>query len=991
MLVVHATWHHTRLAVWAEKPTSPTRASSRARVRPHPFAATGTELVGSVPVQHGEIAELTLLLPGTSTSPAASPEVGRTPSATKPKLRAWRVPALLVDADDALGLLADVDDDTTLTYGADVRYLAIIARFAGDLADRARVLPGIRTEPNGQAARWRPVLLGADAAYAIRLAESIPPICRALATHVHSTELVDQVLTGLTDAATRWRLDPLMAPRRRGATPLAERWLTALTGPDAVFAAPDEDVAALAAPLDSWFADVSRSTGPVRVVFRLAEPEDGHDTWTVQFALQSTSDQSLVVPAERVWQGVPVGAGHADEQLLTELGRASRLYPELDHALSEARPTHLQLDTEGAHRFLADAASLLRAAGFGVQLPRWVGASRLGVRLTTRNTTPTDPVGATKTGGFGLDDLVRFRAELAIGDATISADELAELAKLKVPLVRVRGQWVELDERQLAAALEFLAGPLSGTMTGREVLAEVMQGGDNLPLLEVDADGALGDLLSGAAERRLAPVSAPDDFAATLRPYQERGLAWLTFLHGLGLGAVLADDMGLGKTVQLLALLASERDGGERPAPTLVVAPMSLVGNWRREAERFTPTLRLYVHHGNQRDRGDTFAATVTSTDLVITTYGTATRDRDLLAAVRWARVVCDEAQAVKNSATKQATAVRSLPASSRVALTGTPVENRLGELWSIMEFTNPGLLGPAASFRRRFAAPIEQQSDAEATARLKRATQPFILRRLKTDKTIISDLPEKQEIKVWCTLTPEQASLYQATVDDMLDQIANSEGIERRGLVLATMTKLKQACNHPAHLLKDGSGLPGRSGKLARLEETLDELLAEGDKALVFTQYAEFGTMLQPYLAARLDRPVQWLHGGVPKVRRDAMIDRFQNDDEPSVFLLSLKAAGVGLNLTAANHVIHVDRWWNPAVEDQATDRAFRIGQRRDVQVRKFICLATLEERIDAMIERKKSLAEAIVGTGEDWLTELSVSELRDIITLGAEAVEPL
>jgi SNF2 family DNA or RNA helicase len=415
---------------------------------------------------------------------------------------------------------------------------------------------------------------------------------------------------------------------------------------------------------------------------------------------------------------------------------------------------------------------------------------------------------------------------------------------------------------------------------------------------------------------------------------------------------------------------------------------MSLVGNWRRETERFAPTLRVYVHHGSERARDEVFAKATDDADLVITTYGTATRDRELLAGVRWARVVCDEAQAIKNSATKQAVAVRSVPADGRIALTGTPVENRLGELWSIMEFANQGLLGPAAAFRKRYAVPIERGGDPDATSALKRATQPFILRRLKTDKTIISDLPDKHEIKLWCTLTPEQASLYQATVDDMLDKIADSDGIERRGLVLATMARLKQACNHPAHLLKDGSALAGRSGKLARLEEDLDELLAEGDKALVFTQYAEFGTLLQPYLAARLGRPVLWLHGGLAKRRRDALIEQFQNDDEPTVFLLSLKAAGTGLNLTAANHVIHVDRWWNPAVEDQATDRAFRIGQKRDVQVRKFICIGTLEERIDTMIDGKKALAESIVGTGEDWLTELSVSELRDVIALAPEAV---
>jgi SNF2 family DNA or RNA helicase len=365
------------------------------------------------------------------------------------------------------------------------------------------------------------------------------------------------------------------------------------------------------------------------------------------------------------------------------------------------------------------------------------------------------------------------------------------------------------------------------------------------------------------------------------------------------------------------------------------------------------------------------------------------TRDRAALSQVTWRRVVCDEAQNVKNHTTKQARAVRALPAGARIALTGTPVENRLSELWSIMEFTNPGLLGPAEKFRERYAIPIERDSSPDAAQALRRLTQPFVLRRLKTDKTIISDLPDKQEMKVWCNLTAEQASLYQATVTDMLSRIEDAtDDISRRGLVLATMAKLKQVCNHPAHLLGDGSRLPGRSGKLARLEEIGDEIVADGDKALCFTQYAEFGRMLQPHLAARLGCPVLFLHGGTTKKQRDALVAQFGELDEPALFLLSLKAGGTGLNLTAASHVIHVDRWWNPAVEDQATDRAFRIGQQRNVQVRKFVCVGTLEERIDAMIEEKKALAERIVGAGESWLTELSTQDLRAVLTLSPDAV---
>ena len=460
----------------------------------------------------------------------------------------------------------------------------------------------------------------------------------------------------------------------------------------------------------------------------------------------------------------------------------------------------------------------------------------------------------------------------------------------------------------------------------------------------------------------------------------------------------VAGGMICHNTVQMLALLSHERNGGApaktadheptRPGPTLLVCPMSLVGNWQREAERFTPDLVVHVHHGSDRLAGAELRDTLSAADLVITTYAIAARDRDELAAVGWQRVVCDEAQNIKNAGTRQARAVRSLPAASRIALTGTPVENRLGELWSIMEFTSPGC-SAAEKFRTSFAVPVERHGDEDAADRLKRLTGPFILRRVKTDRSIISDLPDKIEMKVWCNLTPEQASLYQATVADMLARIESAEqDIERRGLVLATMAKLKQVCNHPAHLLGDGSRLPGRSGKLARLEEIGDEIVAAGDKALCFTQYAEFGRVLQPYLTARLGCPVLYLHGGTAKKARDEMVASFQSLTEPAVFLLSLKAGGTGLNLTGANHVIHFDRWWNPAVEDQATDRAFRIGQRRDVQVRKFVCVGTLEERIDSMIEEKKALAERIVGTGESWLTELSTADLRDVLALSPEAV---
>jgi SNF2 family DNA or RNA helicase len=520
-----------------------------------------------------------------------------------------------------------------------------------------------------------------------------------------------------------------------------------------------------------------------------------------------------------------------------------------------------------------------------------------------------------------------------------------------------------------------------------------LDGEDGPPVLAVEADGWIGELLAEAAERRFQTAPTPAGFRGDLRPYQERGLAWLRFLGDLGLGACLADDMGLGKTIQLLALLVAEREAdgppGERRAPTLLVCPMSVVGNWQREAERFAPRLRVHVHHGHGRQGGEQLAEAVHDRDLVITTYGLAVRDQETLSALEWGRVVLDEAQNVKNGAARQAQAVRALRAPQRVALTGTPVENRLAELWSIMQFLNPGLLGSASDFRRRFSVPVERYRDDEAAALLRKLTGPFVLRRLKTDRSIIADLPEKVDMKVYCNITREQATLYQAVLDDMLAKIdAAGEDIERRGLVLAAMMKLKQVLNHPRQLLRDGSRLDGRSGKLARLEEILEEVMAEGDRALLFTQFAEMGELLRTHLRERLGREVPFLHGGTPRRARDEMVAWFQSQAGPPLLILSLKAGGTGLNLTAANHVIHYDRWWNPAVEDQATDRAFRIGQRRDVQVRKLVCVGTLEERIDRMIEDKRELAERIVGTGEGWLTELSTDQLRELVALSGEAV---
>ncbi|HEY0371001.1 MAG TPA: DEAD/DEAH box helicase, partial [Thermoanaerobaculia bacterium] len=564
----------------------------------------------------------------------------------------------------------------------------------------------------------------------------------------------------------------------------------------------------------------------------------------------------------------------------------------------------------------------------------------------------------------------------------LTEKELKRLAKLKTPLVKVRGQWVQLSAEEIGEALQFLK-KRDKTSVRDLIRTRLTATTGTLPVEEIEGTGAVRDLLERLeGKREWEELPEPDGFIGTLRPYQKRGYSWLRFLERAGLGACLADDMGLGKTVQTLALLQS--DYAEHQRPVLLICPTSVTGNWLREAQRFTPSLPVLLHHGTSRARGAKLLESIESSALVISTYALLHRELETLSKLTWRGVVLDEAQNIKNSETKQAKAARSLDADFRIALTGTPVENNVGDLWSLMEFLNPGLLGTATEFRSTFFLPIQTMRDANATETLKRITGPFILRRLKSDKSIIADLPAKNEMKVFCNLTKEQATLYRAVVDEVQDDLAGSEGIERKGLILATLSRLKQVCNHPAHFLGDNSELPGRSGKLARLTEMLDEAIAADDFALVFTQYAAMGTLLQRHIAESMGLESLFLHGGTPRKRRDEMVERFQNDPAaPRVFILSLKAGGTGLNLTRASHVFHFDRWWNPAVENQATDRAFRIGQTKSVQVHKFVVAGTLEERIDEMIEGKQQLAQNIVGTGEGWLTELSNAQLRDLLTL--------
>ncbi|MCT2287325.1 DEAD/DEAH box helicase [Corynebacterium sanguinis] len=704
------------------------------------------------------------------------------------------------------------------------------------------------------------------------------------------------------------------------------------------------------------------------------------------------------------------------------------------------------LTTDEIVRFVRLDAVKLRMSGFAVMLPRaWSTAETTAKLNVAAEANPHDSSTVTH---LGFDTLVSYDWKISVGDIELDDAEMAQLINSKSGLVKLRGQWVLADGNALARTQRYMEKLAESSLTRAEreaeaartraALAEANGAGDAAELAAEaerlreryeqlkasnNTEGAVtaAELRDLALESAAADDEAPVEFSgspwftslvagtqrpapervdipgwvnAELREYQRRGVDWLYFMSRSNLGAVLADDMGLGKTLQLLTLIAVERERGERTGPTLVVAPTSVVGNWAREAKRFVPKLKVVVHHGTQRLSGDELFGEIDSADVVITSYGVAGRDMKDLSRIEFDHVVLDEAQAIKNAGTRASRSVRAIPARHRIALTGTPIENKLSELRSLLDFVNPGMLGSETFFRNHFAKVIESRRDVELaeemSERLRRLTTPFILRRLKTDPAIIDDLPEKNEHIVTVDMTPEQAALYTALVRDAQAELEEREGMARKGMVLATITRIKQICNHPAHFLGDGSAvtLKGkhRSGKVAMLMELLGEAINSEQRVLIFTQYKAFGALLQPYLAERLGEPVPFLHGGVSKDARDAMVDSFQSVGGPRAMLLSLKAGGTGLNLTAASVVIHLDRWWNPAVENQATDRAYRIGQDKNVTVYKMITRGTLEESIQDVLDGKMHLAGTVVGEGEGWITELDTEDLARLMSYRAE-----
>lgn len=1044
MPTLHGSWilHSAKcyLFIWGET-WRPVEEVSSSSISPHPFNLSQTELLDFLETyQLGFNTDLSqkwttevLALPSQAKGksqkflPLLSEEkVVKNSQKNSPVLQRWQVEGIGLFPEETINLFKNLPlsvlDFEDHYLGEDIRFWLHIYRWSLDLLVRGKFLPGIFGEYETLTRGcWYPLLDSAiDQARFAKFTQMMPAVCRAylnLETLREETllfsdaqKLLLEVLRILVDIQLRSWIDNIYNLSK---SLMVQPWLQSLSESSPTFDFDPKNVTRLQTALYNWTLPIQEylvtptnnqlGQNQFRVCFVLQPPtseqlQSGEGDWKLTYHLQGLDDEEFLVNAQRIWQH-PIETlivqkreiEKPQETLLKGLGLASRIYAPISNSLQESQPINCQLNPIEVYQFIKTTVGELQDSGLGIILPPGLVSGdekRLGIKVEAE-------VNHKKGERLNLKTLLNYNFKIAIGSQTISKQELDQILAQKSPLVEINGEWIALQPADVRAAQSVLNKSNEQINLTVEDALRLSTGETKtlakLPVVDFEASGILEEFINNLTNNQsIKPIENLKGFKGELRPYQARGAGWLAFLEQWGLGACLADDMGLGKTPQFLAFILNFKEKYGLANPTLIVCPTSVLNNWEREVQKFAPTLSTLVHHGDNRKKGKAFKRQVENKNLVITSYSLVYRDAATLEEVEWQGVVLDEAQNIKNSQAKQSQFVRKLKSGFRIALTGTPVENRLSELWSILDFLNPGFLGNQQFFQKRFAIPIEKYGDRESLNTLRSLVRPFILRRLKTDKDIIQDLPEKQEMNVYCGLSVEQANLYQKLVDESFTNIEQASGIQRRGLILSLLLKLKQVCNHPAQYLKENSLNSGeRSGKLLRLEEMLEELLDEGDRALIFTQFAEWGKLLQPYLAKKLGREILFLYGATVRQKRQEMIDRFQNDPAgPRIFILSLKAGGTGLNLTRANHVFHIDRWWNPAVENQATDRAFRIGQKQNVQVHKFISTGTLEEKINDMIESKKQLAEQTVDAGENWLTELDTDQLRTLLLLDRNSV---
>jgi hypothetical protein len=952
---LHASWLSGRIVVWAAGPGVPPADGDDLadRLEAAGAPANGWEIHPMVSLPSGEKAE-----------------------------------ARVIPVHDVLGWLVavgagqvgsdgtgDIDDHV----GASLRWFGRIAVWAVQLLARGSLVPVLRTrrsqgrvraDRSESQVRWLPGLV--DKNRLNNLAKSMPgPITAVEGADGHS--VVNAVLEALvhavgSDAAGRIEL-PAPPPSPRTTAAVAESFLTRLDG--SPFEAPSRAAAEVASRVLRWAHPL---TDPItgRLLVQLDAPDSG-GAWFLK-VLGPDPDGRMVAAEVAMVDG-------RSKRLAEELARLERLLPVLLRPGGNRRG-EVYLDQSEAWELMTETGPSLESAGFDVRVPA----------LSRRKPTPSLRLTsiATEKSVVGAHQLADVRWTAVFGDVELTAADIARLAREARPLVRSGGRWVALDKADLAAAQEALAERATKTrLTGAEMLRHAV-GLEGSPLaggIAVEGTGWAADLLARATELHEATVATPPGFVGELRSYQEEAVAWLRFLDGAGLGGCLALDMGLGKTPTVLAHLLQTKGSGA----ALVIAPPAVVGNWAAEAARFTPDLKVVIHHGASRASADELATEVLGADIVITTYGTAVRDVDALSELTWRSVILDEAQAVKNPTSETAQVLRRIPAGIRLAMTGTPVENGLGDLWAILDFANPGLLGTRAAFVSQLSGGLNGEAKAgvhdksAAESALRALNGLLVFRRTKSEPIVAAELPDRIDELDRCTMTPEQIGLYQAVLDRLVT--GSETGEHGQGEILAAITALKQICNHPAAYQDDGRPLEGRSGKLARLEEIVEAVFASGEKVLVFTHFAEWGKRLAAHLSTHTGSPVACYHGGLARGARDRLIAEFQAAEGPGALVLSLKAGGTGLNLTAASHVVLYDRWWNPAVEDQARDRAWRIGQTRTVVSHRLVCPGTVDERVEEVVAGKRHIADVVLPKSSS-LADLDVNQLRSALGIRPDAL---
>ena len=941
-------------------------------------------------------------------------------------LHDWQVSGAALTPQEAIKFLQAVPLNNPNYISPELSFWSHLYRWSLDLIIRGKFLPGIEQKnEQSSCSIWQPLLDSEiDRTRLAKFSQIILPACFAYKNktgekikRTKAQELLLDFLAKIIDAQVKEKISNIsFSSKNLAVTP----WMRSLSTAPSPIETESKNLNRLQNALYNWSLPFKEyivnehnknlAQNRYRLALSLEPPVQKKNSkeqgdWSLKYYLQALDNPEFIIDAEKIWQCSDrvlhyQGRTIKDPQeiLLKGLGLGTRLYDIITDSLEDSKPVSCNLNPIEVYQFIRAIAGELQNNGIGVIFPPGLtpgeNEQRLGIKINAGV--------ATKKGErLSLQSLLKYKLQIAVGDTIVSKKEFEALLAQQSPIVEINGRWLALQPADVNSAQAILNKSNEQLNLSVEDALRIATGDTKtlakLPVVDFAATGVLAELINNLTDNKaVEPISDIPGLKGTLRPYQARGVGWLSFLETWSLGSCLADDMGLGKTIQFISFVLNLHNQDKLHNPILVICPTSVINNWEREINKFAPSLATWVHHGYQRKKRNAFAKEVSNKQLVITSYSLVDRDLKTLEKVSWEGIVLDEAQNIKNSSAKQSQAVRKIPAGFRIALTGTPVENRLGELWSILDFLNPGFLGTKTFFQKRFALPIEKYGDKQSLNILRSLVRPFILRRLKTDKNIIQDLPEKQEMNVFCGLTMEQAEIYQKLVEESMGEIEEAVGIKRHGLILTLLLRLKQLCNHPELASiknKKITKLPEefgiRSGKLMRLTEMLEEVIEEEDRALIFTQFSEWGKLLKLYLEQQFKTEVIFLYGATRREQRQEMIDRFQNDPNgPKIFILSLKAGGTGLNLTKANHVFHVDRWWNPAVENQATDRAFRIGQKRNVQVHKFVCSGTLEEQINDIIESKKELAEQTVDAGEQWLTRLDTKKLRNLLLLDRDRV---